>query len=125
MGTYFHLVNLTKREQLKFGHLPGGRARELAGTPSTATIVTWYLLHNIGDHVSFTGDDGSRPIPGWDGSVVARFPDKTDEWIRRTIDAGLLVDCGFEFQDPEEPDAVYIRDLRNSWVAPHRLAPPG
>ena len=110
MGVGYELVNLTKRERVMFAHLPVNTAKEICGNPVSAALVSWYLLCNGGDAIRFVDDCSENGVDTTD------FPDRTDDLVRELVEAGILEDHGFEWRDDEEPDTVFIRDIRNCWM---------
>lgn len=111
MGVGYLLVNRTRAQKIAFLHLPASKAKELAGNPVTAAVTTWYLLQHLGDEITFVSDT--------DGSLAdaAEYVDVTDDIISQLIDANILRDDGVLWADEDEPDSVYVRDLKNVWMA--------
>jgi hypothetical protein len=117
MAEWYTLWNTTKRECLVFTHVGASTARELAGNPAASAITTWYLLKHPGDHILFA-PFGEVPEILRSADVNAQsFPDRTDEVIDSLIANKILKDFGFTFQDDDERDSVYVRDLRNVWMS--------
>ncbi len=56
MGEMCWICNATKKEQLCFAHIGASTPGEFSANPEAAAIVTWYLSHNRGDHITFLGD---------------------------------------------------------------------
>ena len=104
MGLQYNLVNQTKKERIEFGgHISAGKASELVTYPPAAAIVTWYLLQNPGDLISFVDDHGeSWPFPEGTWKDHLHYRDVTEETLSALIDAGHLVEDGREqyFDDP-------------------------
>ncbi|MFZ6029857.1 MAG: hypothetical protein ACOYYS_19255 [Chloroflexota bacterium] len=116
MGVGYILVNHTKKEHINFTHIPASTARELAGNPVSAAIVTWYLLENRGDNIAFISDTyDDWPFPGH-REQLSQYTEITDEIVKSLIDAEILVDEGTVWADYNEPGKVYIRALRNCWM---------
>ncbi|MDI3287298.1 hypothetical protein [Polyangium sp. 15x6] len=111
MGIGYILVNRTKREKISFLHLPVNTAREIAGHPASAALSTWYLLSRSGDEIAFVDDHSGHSAEG-----LHEYREMTDTIIGELVDAGILEDRGVSFRDPQEPDLVYIRDLRVCWM---------
>ena len=117
MGLQYELVNLDKKERISFYRVnTGTKLRELAGTEVAGNIVTWYLLQNIGDRISFI-DDSSEEFMLF-GSVYKyntfhTYPDITEKIIQELIEAEILQDNGILWID--EPDDLYFKDLKNIW----------
>ena len=85
------------------------KRRELAGNNATASMTTWYMLNNLGDDILFVGDDEERD------KKYINYIDKTDEVLECLIEEEILKDYGFIYKDEDEPESVYIRDIRNIW----------
>jgi len=116
MGAYYSLINATKKEQLSFTHVNAAKAREMPGNPASAAIVTWYLIKNRGDYISFiTDEDIDCPIQGIDIREILNWPDVTDRVIDELINEEILGDFGKSYIDEDDPDNIYLRDLRNIW----------
>ncbi len=45
------------------------------------------------------------------------FPDRTEDVVRSLIHHKILSDHGFSYQDEDEPDTAFMRDLRRSHEA--------
>lgn len=110
MGVGYVLVNLTKQEQIMFACLPVSTAKEVCGNPVSAAVVSWYLLRNSGDLIRFVDDVG---LSGLD---VSRFPDRTDQYVKELVDVEVLEDRGIVCRDEDEPETVFLRDVRNCWM---------
>ena len=127
MGVGYELVNHSRRERILFAHIPASKQRELAGNPVAAAIVTWYLLQHPGDEVAFVSDTHDDwPFSSGAKSDLASYAEVTNAVVDSLIAAGVLEDHGVAWSDPQEPDAVFVRDLRNAWMPgpPDRGAPP-
>ena len=117
MGLQYKLINLDKKERISFFRVDTGtKLRELAGTEVAGNIVTWYLLQNIGDRISFV-DDHSEEFTLF-GSVYKykdfySYPDITERIIQELIAAEILEDNGVLWIDEE--DDLYFKDLKNVW----------
>ena len=115
MSVGYRLINATKREILMFMHLPVNTRREISGYPVASTMVAWYLLHHVGDEVSFVPDDKSFwPFSSVGEKETESFREVSDEIIQELIDAGLLSDNGIEILDQRDPD-VFLRKLSLVW----------
>jgi hypothetical protein len=116
MGPSVILWNATKREHISFVHIGSASAREVAGNPVSAAIVTWYLLQNVGDQISlqpaYDAQEAANPV--YDEGIQS--PDLMDQVVAALIDAGIVKDEGFSFRDETEPDSVYVRDIRSIWM---------
>lgn len=119
MGEGYSLVNQTKCEVIGFLHVPATKKRELAGNPAAAAITTWYLLENIGDDIAFVSDTfDDWPFSNGNRKEMSAYTDVTDRVIESLIEQGVLADHGMSYVDPDEPDTIYERDLRNAWMPP-------
>ena len=110
MSVGYILANRSKKEVIRFLNLPVNTAREIAGNPISASIVTWYLLKNSGDQIAFI-DDSSGALGDIDS-----FEDVTEAVVEELVARGVLEDRGIEWRDDDEPDTVFMRDLRNVWM---------
>jgi len=110
MGVGYFLVNLSKHEQITFAHLPVNTAKEICGNPVSAAIVSWYLIQHVNDSIRFVEDNTSRAME------YSKYPDQTDECIKELIDVKILEDRGFAWRDKDEPETVFIREVRNCWL---------
>lgn len=116
MGIQYILINETKKEQISFQHLNGSTARELAGNPVQASIVTWYLLSNAGDEIQFISDTHEDwPFRTGNKNDSMGYTDKTNEVIDILINSSILEDRGYLYCDPEDPDNVFIKNVVNVW----------
>ncbi len=117
MGVGFELVNYTKRERILFMHIPASKKHELAGNPAASAITTWYLLENPGDEISFISDTyDDWPFRGGSRDDLSQYLEVTGQVVDQLMVAGILKDYGKTHIDPDEPDHVYTRDLRNAWM---------
>ena len=106
MGTTYILINESKKEMISFTHLPSKKL-ELAGNVATSSITTWYMLKNTGDQISF--------IPDYeDQKDYLDYKDITEEIIDELVNNKILLDAGFEYQDPDDPE-TYIKKYKNIW----------
>jgi hypothetical protein len=117
MGVQYQLVNMTKRECISFTHMDGTKMKELAGNPAQASIVTWYLLNNQGDNIQFISDTYNE----WPFNIGKRgdesgFKDVTMKYIDILIGQKILRNDGMLYVDEEEPDNIYIFNLKNIWL---------
>lgn len=116
MGVGYFLVNTTKRERLLFAHIAVNTRWEIAGDPVASSMVAWYMLHNLGDVISFVPDDRSFwPFSSLTPEDLSSFREVTDEVLQGLMDRGLVVDLGREVFDPKEPE-VYVRKLAREWM---------
>lgn len=117
MGIQYILVNETKKEIISFIHLNGNKKKELAGNVAQSAIVTWYLLNNQGDLIQFVSDMRlDWPFESGDRHALWSYPDKTSELLKELIELNILKDNGYLYQDEDEPDEVYIRNIGNAWL---------
>jgi hypothetical protein len=94
MGVGYTLVNQTKKEKLSFLHIPAKAARELAGNPTSAEMIVWYLLENRGDNIAFVSDTyDDWPFPG-DDKQLSGYREMTDKVVDSLVDAEIFVDEG-------------------------------
>ncbi|MBT9393786.1 hypothetical protein KLP40_11490 [Hymenobacter sp. NST-14] len=117
MGVQFELVNLDKEEVISFAGIDAGnKMRELAGTIVTSNIVTWYLLQNIGDRISFVNDTNESHVlfgRTYSKDTLAAYRDVTHQSINQLIDAGILRQAGNKMVDEEEGLSYQV--LLNIW----------
>jgi len=117
MGRGYTLINVDKKEKIGFGNVnTGTKLRELSGTIVASSIITYYLLTNIGDKISFIDDhqisftlfEQTYDIEDFDD-----FKDVTDDVIEELIENKIFRDDGILWIDKEED--LYYRDLTNIW----------
>ena len=98
MGVQFELINLDKKEVISFyGIDTGTKLRELSGTIVAGNIVTWYLLHNTGDSISFVNDTEETQVLFGNSYHLADFSSFTDVTLRiinELIEAEILQSAG-------------------------------
>jgi hypothetical protein len=117
MGVGYTLVNYSKKEIIRFSHIPGSTAHELAGNPVSAAMTTWYLLQHPGDQIAFVSDTyGEWPFPEGTYNELSAYDEMTDVVVNALITEGILSDEGILWADEDEPERVFIRALRNSWM---------
>jgi hypothetical protein len=117
MGIEYILVNETKKEMLSFAHLNGSKMRELVGNNAQSAIVTWYILNNQGDDIQFVSDTlDDWPFKTAKTQYIWKYKDKTHELIDILIEQKILKDNGFLYVDDDEPDLIYVRDIKNIWT---------
>ncbi|NMP16344.1 hypothetical protein [Thalassotalea sp. Y01] len=113
MAVGFELVNISKNETIGFLHLPVITKMEIVRNPVSSLLVTYYLSENQGDLIQFVSDTyDDWPFSFGKKSDMNNFEDVTDIYIDKLIRSNLIIDCGFEYQDEDEPDNVYIRSLK-------------
>lgn len=116
MSVGYVLVNFSKKEIISFAHVGTTSALELAGNVASSSITTWYLLKNIGDSIAFVSDTyDDWPFEFGTKSDLKSYEDVTNKVIRELLEEHILSDFGLSYIDENEPDEVFIRDLRNVW----------
>lgn len=117
MGVQYQLVNLDKKESISFLNIDTGtKRRELAGTIVSSNIITWYMLQNIGDKISFINDtDSEQELFGitYKTNDFAQYTDVTLQVVNELIEAQILRDYGVEMIDEEEN--LSFQKLHNIW----------
>lgn len=117
MGVEFTLVNESKRERIGFLHMDGNKARELTGNPAQSAVVTWYLLENRGDSIQFVSDTyDDWPFNSGSRSDLIEYQDVTMKYIAKLIEQGVLVNEGMLHLDEDDPENIYILNLKNVWL---------
>jgi hypothetical protein len=105
MGVQFELINLDKKELISFyGIDTGTKLRELSGTIIAGNIVTWYLLHNTGDRISFVNDTEETQVLFGNSYHLLDFSSFTDVTLRiinELIEAEILQSAGARKIDDE------------------------
>lgn len=112
MGLGFFLVNFTKKEMLFFHEISGDKAREVAGTASSASIVSWYMIKNMSDYISFVPEQDDE----WFFSISLKeildsFSDVTEYVIKDLVKNEVLKDNGYIYLDDDK--SIRIRVLKN------------
>jgi len=75
------------------------------------------MLQNRGDAISFVSDeDEDWPFTTGHAGDDSTYQDVTNAIIKELIAQGILRDDGIAWQDPVEPDTIFIRDLHNIWM---------
>jgi hypothetical protein len=117
MGVQYTLVNLDKKQKISFYRVyTGTKLRELSGTVIASTIVTYYLLTNTGDRISFINDTEDRfTVCGqnYEPSHFKDFVDVTNNIIEELIKEKIIKDNGIIWIDKE--DNLFKRNLTNIW----------
>jgi hypothetical protein len=111
--TWCVLWNSTKRERIAFEHVAATTPREVAGNPAASAIVTWYLIQNPGDQIAVLTDGNVPPELNCTYAEALKLPDRTEAVVADLIAEGILKDAGFQFRDEDDPETVFVRDLRN------------
>jgi hypothetical protein len=97
--------------------MDGTSARELAGNPAQAALVTWYLLNNQGDSIQFLSDTyDDWPFSSGQRNDVTAYEDVTPKYIGVLIEQGILANDGMLYVDEDDPTNVYILNLKNVWL---------
>jgi hypothetical protein len=111
MGVQFELINLDKKELISFyGIDTGTKLRELSGTIVAGNIVTWYLLHNTGDRISFVNDTEEAQVLFGNAYCLADFSSFTDVTLRiinELIEAEILQSAGARKIDEEFSTMIF------------------
>ncbi|MES2569376.1 MAG: hypothetical protein V4710_04900 [Verrucomicrobiota bacterium] len=116
MPVGFQIVNFSRKELLSFGHVNASSAHELAGNEASAAITTWYMLSRRGDRIAFVSDTYKDwPFENSSSDDLLNYRDVTAEMIQELISRQILADYGMLFVNPDEPESVFVRDLRNIW----------
>ena len=115
MGVGYYLANIDKKQIIHFYKVDSGnKVLELSGTVIASTIVTYYLLTNIGDRIGFINDtESSYVVCGqkYPYEYFKDFEEVTDKVIEELIKKDIIKDNGIVWIDKEE-DSFY-RDLIN------------
>jgi len=116
MSVGYILVNFSKKEIITFAHIGATSARELAGNQGSSAITTWYFLKNSGDLVAFVSDTyDDWPFECGFKNDLTSYKDVTDGIVHELIAEGILADNGPSYVDENEPESIFVRDLRNVW----------
>ena len=117
MSLGFELINIDKKERISFSKVnTGTKKRELSGTIVSGSIITFYMIKNIGDHITFVDDHSSQFNlfeKEYTWADFHEFKDVTAEIIEELIKNDIINDDGVIWIDKEEN--LYFRDLRNIW----------
>ena len=117
MGVGYRLVNIDKKQQISFNSVDTGtKLRELSGTVIASTIVTYYLLSNLGDRIGFLIDTDDNFIvcgQNYELDYFTDFVDVTEKVIEELIEKEIIKDRGIIWIDKE--DNLFYRDLINIW----------
>ena len=117
MGVGHILVNIDKKQLIDFYRVDTGtKLRELSGNTVASTIVTYYLLSNIGNQISFINDvESSFVICGkkYQVDFFTNFQNVTEIIVEELIEQGIIQDEGILWIDKEEN--LSYRDLKNIW----------
>ncbi len=117
MGAWFFLVNIDKKEKVFFNNIiTGVKWRELSGISIAGSMVTYYLLHNSGDRISFINDsDGIFNLfnKQYTWQDFSDYKEMTDKIVQGLIENGIYRDDGIIVID--EDDNLFERNLTNIW----------
>ena len=117
MGVEFTLVNESKKECIGFLHMNGSKARELAGNPAQAAVVTWYMLENQGDSIQLVSDTyDDWPFNNSNRKDLKDYEDVTMKYVGYLIEHGVLANEGMSYVDEDDPDNIYTLNLKNVWL---------
>ena len=112
MPVGYSLVNYSKKEKIIFLHLPVNTMNEIMENDASNLIVRFYKQQNAGDEIDFVSDTyNDWPFSGGDKSEIKTYKEITEEIVSALLRKGLIVDLGIEYQDEDEPDNIYIRNL--------------
>ncbi len=117
MGLGYELINIDKRERLTFARIDSGtKKRELTGTAISSSLVTYYMLTNIGDRITFVDDHSIQLVVfgdtlTWD--TINKYEDVTEKMVERLIQEDIYLNNGRIWIDEEE--GLYFHDLINTW----------
>lgn len=117
MARGYTLINIDKKEKIDFACVnTGTKLRELSGTAIASSIITYYMLTNIGDKIAFIDDHQiSFTFFGqtYDIEDFDKFEDVTEKVIKELIEDKIYRDDGILWIDKEED--LYYHDLTNIW----------
>lgn len=117
MGFTYNLINLDKKEIIMFKHInTGTKVRELSGTIISSAIVTYYLLANIGNRISFVNDNDSEvELFGivYQTKDFYDYNEVTNEVVEELVAKEIFRKNGKIWIDKEED--LFHLDLDNIW----------
>ncbi len=117
MAKGYRLVNLDKKHQIGFYNVnTGTKLRELSGTVIASTMVTYYLLTNLGNRIGFINDTEDHFIvcgQNYKSDFFVDFIDITDKIIEELIEKEIIEDNGIVWIDQDEN--LFYRNLTNIW----------
>lgn len=117
MGTWYTLINIDKKEKISFSNIDTGlKLRELSGTAIAGSIVTFYLLNNIGDRISFINDSDEKFLlfgENFKWNDFAEYREVTDEVVSMLLEQGVYKQEDRIIVDKE--DNLFYRNLINMW----------
>jgi len=96
-----------------FLHIPVSSMCEIQRNPVSAHIVGWYKAQHPSDDIEFVSDT----YDDWPFSVgsigdLKDYEEITASVVNTLINLGAILDNGIAWQDEDEPNTVFIRDLR-------------
>lgn len=117
MGLDYDLINIDKKERLTFAKIESGtKKRELAGTVISSSLVTFYMLTNLGDRITFIDDCSEKHFVFGETltcDVIDQYEDITEQIVEQLIQEDIYVNNGKIWIDEEE--GLYFHDLNNTW----------
>jgi len=95
-----------------FLNIPVSTEWEIENNPVSSFIVRWYKARYPEDEIAFVSDIyDDWPFDTGSRGVLEGYPDVTKRVLDILIKEGHVVDNGIEWQDDDEPETVFIRDL--------------
>ena len=117
MGLQFELINLDKKELISFAGIGvGTKLHELAGMTVAGNIVSWYLLRNAGDRISFVNDtENTQMLFGntYSSADFSDFKDVTLRVVHELVKAEILQFV--EVKRIDENEDVFDSIFSNIW----------
>jgi hypothetical protein len=111
MSAIYQLVNATKRETLKYLHLPVSKAREIAINPVTAAMTAWYMLKHQGDVIGFVSEyDLKWPLATGSWEELKSYKEVTEEVITSIVEAEIAKDLGVSYVD--DTKQLILREIK-------------
>ena len=112
MSVGYTLVNNSRKEQIMFLHLPVSTMREILGNPVSSYIVDWYKQQHTSDDIDFVSDTyDDWPFETGSREDLADYEEITEAIIASLVEKGAIIDNGLDWQDEDEPETIFIRDL--------------
>ncbi|HYG14313.1 MAG TPA: hypothetical protein VEC12_01070 [Bacteroidia bacterium] len=117
MGTWHILINIDKKEKISFSNVDTGlKLRELSGTAIAGSIVTCYLLNNVGDKITFINDSDEEFFlfgEKYKSNSFTAYREVTDEIVSLLLEQGVYKQEGIIIVDKE--DNLFYKNLVNIW----------
>lgn len=117
MPVGYQLVNLDKKETIGFARIDiGSSFLELSGTVVFGSLLSYYMLKNIGDKITFANDSEDDFYFFGIHYTWKDFHDYrnvTEELINELIHSGLYEDRGIIWIDQDEN--LYYRNIINTF----------